>query len=163
MTLCKLRYYFEHKFLRKYYFENTVPFLAEMFEVYGNEEDDTDNFLYNMIREAAEKNDIEFPYSKEQYKVDLYPLNEDDFMIRIRLPEAEEPLLCTHIYLLFPIEDFSKKRYFTIELVERKGKRKHYCLCEWEEDGFHANYGYLPNSIEKIEDKIISLFYKESN
>lgn len=32
MTLCKLRYYFEHKFLRKYYFENTVPFLAEMFE-----------------------------------------------------------------------------------------------------------------------------------
>lgn len=157
MTLNELRYYFEHKLLPKYYFEKTVPFLAEILDAYGNE-DDIDNFLYDMIRELAEKNNIDFPYLEEQYKVDLWNLNEDDFMIRISLPEPEEAVLCSYIYLMFPIEDFSLKRYFTVELVEKKKKKKTYCLCEWEEDGFHRNHGYLPNDIERIEGKIIQVF-----
>lgn len=159
MTLYELRYYFEHKLLPKYYFEDTVPFLSEMFEVYGNEEDDKDNLLYNMIKELAEKNNIEFLYSKEQYKVDLCPLNEDDFMIRISLPDPEEPLLCSYIYLLFPIEDFWGKRYFSVELVERKGRRKKYCLCE-RGDGFRDNYGYISNNVEEIENTLMELFYE---
>jgi len=159
MTLHELRYHFEHELLTKYYFEKTVPFLAEMFESYGNE-DEIDNFLYDMIKELAEKNNIDFPYSEEQYKVDLCNLNEEDFMIRISLPEPEEPLLCSYIYLVFPIEDFSGKRYFTVELVEEERKKKTYCLCEWEEDGFHRNHGYVLNDIERIEDKVMQLFYE---
>lgn len=162
MTLTELRYYYEHKILPKYYFEDTVPFLAEIFEAYGDSDGEgkIDNFLYDMIRELAEKNGIAFPYSEDQYKVDMWKLDEDNFMIRLRMPEPDETVLCSYVYLLFPIEDFSQNRYFTVELTEIKKKRKYYCLCEWDKEGVHKNYGYLPNNIEQVEDKIIKLFYQ---
>lgn len=161
MTLFELRYYYEHELLPQYYFEDTVPFLGEMFE--ADRDDDTEsskNLLFEMILEMAAKRGIDFPYSQEQYKAEIIALNEDDLMFRITLPE--EQMLCSAIYLLFPIEDFSKKRYFTIELLERKWRKNCYCLCEWEEDGFHVNHGIVSNNVKKREEKIISLFKENS-
>ena len=47
-----------------------------------------------------------------------------------------------------------------MELLEKKWLRKSYCLCEREEDGFHCNYGIIPNNIKKREEKMIHLFKK---
>ena len=162
MTLFELRYYFEHELLSKYYFEDTVPFLGEMFETYREDSESSKNLLFVMILEMAARRGIDFPYSQEQYKAEIVVLNEDELMIRISLPEPEEPMLCSAIYLLFPIEDFSKKRYFTIELLERKWLTKSYCLCERKEDGFHCNHGIISNNVKKREEKIINLFKEKS-
>lgn len=155
MTLFEVRYYFEHKLLPKYYFEDTEPFLTEMLDAYGS---DGNNLLYDMISDMAKKREIDLLFDEEQYKVKIYQLEEDEFMIKISLPEPQESTLCSHIYLLFSVDDLSNKRYFTIELLEIKRKRKYYCLCEWEPSGFHVNHGYLPKSGAQIEDKIIELF-----
>ena len=52
-----------------------------------------------------------------------------------------------------------RKRFFTVELLERKWLRNIYCLCEWEENGFHGNHGIISNKIKKRKEKIIQLFY----
>lgn len=161
MTLYELRYYFEHELLPRYFFEYTVPFLEEIFEAYTEDTESNQNPLFDIIFEMAQEQEIDFPYNQEQYKAEIVGLNEDEVMIRIRLPEPEETILCSDIYLLFSIEDLSKKRYFTIELLERKKRRNYYCLCEWEEDGSHANYGLVSGNIAKIEEKIIQLFYNQ--
>ena len=140
MTLVEIRYYFEHKILPQYYFEDTELFLSEILDTLNNEEDAGENIVYDLIYEMAQKNDIEFPYSRNEYKAELFSLNEDNYMIRICLPEPEEPLLCSYIYMMFYTEDLSKIRYFTVELLEKKKRKNLYCLCEWEQNGFHKNY-----------------------
>lgn len=162
MTLFKLRYYFEHELLPQYYFEDTVPFLGEIYEAYREDARSSRNLLFEMISEMATRQEIAFPYSQEQYKAEIVGVNEDELMIRISLPEPEDVMLCYAIYLLFSMEDFSKKRYFTIELLERKWLRKSYCLCERKEDGFHCNYGIVSNNVKKREEKIINLFKEKS-
>ena len=159
MTLVELRYYFEHKLLPRYYFENTISFVSEIFQAYREDVESNSNPLFDMISELAENQGIELPYSEDQFKVEIIVLDEDNVMFRICMPEPEEPILCSEIYLVFCIEDFSTKRFFTVELLERKWLRKTYCLCEWEEDDFHGNHGIISNNMKKRKDKIIQLFY----
>ena len=161
MTLVELRYYFEHKLLPRCYFEDTISFVGAIFEAYREDVESNSNPLFDMISGLAEKQGIELPYSEEQFRAETIVLDEDNIMIRICLPEPEEPILCSEIYLVFCIEDFSKKRYFTVELLERKWLRNIYCLCEWEEDGFHGNHGIISNKIKKREDKIIQIYEEQ--
>ena len=122
----------------------------------------TANFMFDNGVYPLGKQGINLPYSQEQFKGEIIVLDEDELMIRLSLPEPEEPILCSDIYLLFSIEDLSKKRYFTVELLERKWLRKSYCLCERKEDGFHCNYGIIHNNTKKREEKMIHLFYGEN-
>lgn len=161
MTLVELRYYFEQQLLPKYYFEDGLSFVWELFEAYREDAEINSNPLFELISKLAEKQGIELPYSQEQFKGEVIVLDEGELMIRLSLPEPEEPILCSDIYLAFSVDNFSKKRYFIVELLERKWLRKTYCLCEREENGFRCNYGIIPNSIKKREDIIIHLFYKE--
>ena len=162
MTLVELRYYFEQEILPRYYFESELSFVWELFEAYREDAESNSNPLYDLILKMAEKQGIDLPYSQEQFKGEIIVLDEDELMIRLSLPEPEEPILCSDIYLLFSIEDLSKKRYFTVELLERKWLRKSYCLCERKEDGFHCNYGIIHNNTKKREEKMIHLFYEEN-
>lgn len=74
------------------------------------------------------------------------------------MPEPEESLLCAYIYLLFSLDDLSKLRYFTVELLEKKWRKNVYCLCEWEQGGFHKNHSYVSKDLQKIQDKIIQIY-----
>lgn len=159
MTLFELRYYFEQQLLPKYYFENELSFVWEMFEAYREDTEYDSNPLFDMISKLAEKQGVELPYSQEQFKGEIIALDEDELMIRICLPEPEDVMLCSDIYLVFSVDDMLTKRYFTVELLERKWLRKTYCLCERREDGFHSNHGIISNNIKKREDKMIQLYY----
>ena len=159
MTLVELRYYFEQQLLHKYYFENEYAFIWDMFEAYREDTESDSNPLFDIISKLAEKRGIELPYSREQFHGEVIVLGEGELMIRLSLPEPEVPILCSDIYLVFSVDDMLTKRYFTVELLERKWLRKTYCLCERREDGFHSNHGIISNNIKKREDKMIQLYY----
>ena len=157
MTLSELRYYFEHQLMPKYFFEDTIPFLTELI---GDGEDQTHDIgcaVYNIFEDVARKAEVIVPYSPEDFQGNLWTLNGNEYVLRIEMPEAQESPQCKAIYLLFTT-DFSHLRYFTVELLEIKWKRKRYVLCEWTQDG-HSNYGPVPNDFGKIETIIAEKFH----
>ena len=159
MILSELRYYFEHQLMPKYFLEDTIPFLAELI---GNGEyrsHDIGCAVYNIFSDVARKADVIAPYSLEDFQGDLWTLNGDEYVLRIEMPEAQESPQCKAIYLLFTTT-FSHLRYFTVELMEIKWKRKRYVLCEWTED-MHSNYGPAPDNFDKIESYIIKKFHQD--
>ena len=160
MTLSEFRYNLEHRLFPKYYFEDAPAFFAALF---GNEDEEepegVDNYLFEIISDISNKCDFELPYTAAQYDLELFEIDEDTFMCKITLPEPEESPLCSHVYLMLS-DDYSNKRYFTVELMEIRRKRKYYCLCEWSSSGHH-NHGEVSNDITQREQKILELFYHE--
>ena len=112
---------------------------------------------------TAQEEGVELPYSKKQYKTEVFSIDKDkdDFAVRIRLPEPEESLLCAYIFMIFSLKDLSPIRYFTVELLEKKWRKNVYCLCEWERDGFHRNHSFISKNLNKIQDKIIQLYEEQ--
>ena len=159
MTLTELRYYFEHEVLSKYFWEDSEPFLSDILQVMNIENENGDeNILYDLICEMAQENEVELPYSKDEYQAELFWLDKDDFAIRVRFPKPEETLLCDNIFMIFCMKDFTPIRYFTVELLEKKWRKNVYCLCEWEQNGFHRNHMFVSKNLKKIQDKIIQLY-----
>lgn len=160
MTLTELRYYFEHEVLPTYFWKCSGAFLSDLVQVvYEEEEESSDeNIIYELISDISQEEDLEPPYSKDEYRVELFRMDKEDYTIRIVLPKPEEPLLCACIYMIFSLKDFSPIRYFTVELLEKKWRKNVYCLCEWEQDGFHRNHSFVSKDLKKIQDKIIQLY-----
>lgn len=117
-----------------------------------------ENIIYDLICEMAQENEIELPYSKAEYQIELFWLDKDDFAVRVQLPKPEEPLLCDNIFMIFCMKDFAPIRYFTVELLEKKWIKNVYCLCEWEQNGFHRNHMFVSKNLKKIQNKIIQLY-----
>ena len=165
MTLTELRYYFEHEVLTKYFWEDSEAFLSDLVQVIYEEENENsdENIIYELFSEIVQEEDMELPYSKDEYKVELFQMDKDDYTIRIILPKPEEPLLCACIYMIFSLDDFSPIRYFTVELLEKKLRKNAYCLCEWEQNGFHRNHSFVSKDLKKIQDKIIQLYEEGIN
>ena len=163
MTLVELRYYFEHEVLPKYFFEDSEPFLSDILEVNYEEENSDENIIYDLISEIAQEEDVALPYSTEQYKAEVFAMDKDkeEFVIRIRLPEPEEALLCAYIFMLFSMKDLSPIKFYTVELLEKKWRKNIYCLCEWEQNGFHRNHNFVSKKLDKIQDKIIQLYEEQ--
>lgn len=147
----EVRYAFEHQILPHLFYEDKEQFVGMVLQDKG--------VLYEIISSIFDKEGVENPYVDEEFEVEPIRLSEDVLMLKITLPEPEEPILCSDIYLVYSVDDLSTKRYFTVELLERKWLKKSYCLCEREKNGFHCNHGIIPNNTKKREEKIIHLFY----
>ena len=129
--------------------EDTIPFLVELIGDGEDQSNDIGRAAYNIFADVARKAEVIVPYSPEDFQGDLCALNGDNYVLRIEMPEAQESPQCKASYLLFTTT-FSRLRYFTVELMEIKWKRKRYVLCEWTQD-CHSNYGPVPNDFDKIE------------
>ena len=161
MTLFEFRYNLEHRLFPRYYFEDTPAFFAALL---GNEDEDSegvDNYLFEMVSDISDKCDFALPYTADQYGVELREIDDNTFMCKISLPEPEESPLCSRVYLILS-GDYSNQRYFSVELMEIRRKRKCYCLCEWSSTGHH-NYGEAPENVEQLERKIVDLGYQNRN
>ncbi len=156
MTLPELRYYFEHQFAPNQFLHNTVPFLFELIGDGGEETRDIGAYVYHMFLKVAQKEDVSVTYSLDDFRADLWDLDDGDYMLRIDMPEPQENPQCKTIFLLFNTE-FSHLGYFTLELLEKKWRRKRYVLCEWTADE-HSNYGFAPKDADEIEKMVVNLF-----
>lgn len=126
-----VRYLFEHRLLPKYFFEDGAKFIGILL--------DNDEILYDIINDIFEKEEVENPYSKEEFTVEAARLVEDILLLKICFPEPEEEPLCYCSYMLFD-EKFEKKGYFCIEKGNEAGEYLPF-VCGWTPDGSHLNYG----------------------
>lgn len=158
MNITEFRYYFEHQLMPNQFFHDTVPFLFELIGDGEEEIRDIGAFVYHLFFKVAQKAEVTVPYSKDDFRADLWDLDNGDYMLRIDMPEPQESLQCKTIFLLFNT-DFSHLRYFTVELMEIKWKRKRYVLCEWMEE-FHLNHGPVSNDSDEIEKIVVKKFHR---
>ena len=152
MTLLEFRYSLEHILFPKYFFENPLALMAALF---GKEDNEEANYLFEVVSDIAKTCDFELPYTAHQYKTSWYELNGKDYLCVITLPKPKKPLLCSQLYLLFA-DDVSQNRYFTVELMESKFLRKKYCLCETTSDG-RINHGFISGKSYKILEKVMEM------
>lgn len=127
-----IRYIFEHKMLPQWFFEDTTKFVGVLLN--------SKDVLYNIINDIFEKENVENPYSEDDFKVEAAKLTDNVLFVKISFPKPEEEPLCYCSYLLFD-EKFEKKRYFCIERGNELGEELPF-VCGWTPDGTHVNYGH---------------------
>lgn len=144
-----IRYTLEHKILPKWFFEEKQHLIGALLQDH--------HILYRVVDDLFRKEDLDNPYTAEQFDIVPVRLDDKNFMLEVFFPEPEESPLCYHSLLFFDSE-FEKTGFFTIEkgpLFGDGGKR---FVCRWTADGTHANFG--SHKFEEGEDIkfCISLF-----
>lgn len=127
-----IRYVFEHRVLPQWFFEDTQKFVGVLL---NNKE-----VLYDFINDIFEKENVENPYSEDDFKVEAAKLTDNVLFVKISFPEPEEEPLCYCSYMLFD-EKFEKKRYYCIERGNEAGDFLPF-VCGWTPEGTHVNYGH---------------------
>lgn len=150
MSLKEARYYMEHQFLPKLFFEKKADFINAIL-------DEESNLLYEFITQVCEEENISCPYEAEQYKIDYYQIGETEYMIKVMLPSPEETPLCSKVYFLFD-EELNNLHYFTVECDQEKGRKQGYFLCGWDEEHNHLNFGQAPNGTKELDDTVIKYY-----
>ena len=113
MDLHQIIYMFEHRMLPQYFFEDREKFVWIILENKG--------ILYQIINEIFEKEQMENPYSPEQFGVMSAKITEDVMMLKLIFPEPQEEPLCYCSYLFFDRE-FKKMGFFCIEKGNEYGE-----------------------------------------
>ncbi len=159
VDILDIRYYLEHQLMPKWFLKDTEVFLAALLKP-------NTNFLYTTMQKICEKEEVELPYKKEQYQLEIFSISEEIEAICIILPEPEKSTLCKRIYLLFDHKQ-NKCKFFTIEKGEIFESR---CTLNYIEMNFlggwdleeehlvHLNYGVCLNGQEEEVNKIKELF-----
>lgn len=131
MNLHQIRYMFEHRLLPQWFFENKDKFVGIILQ------DKT--VLYKMINDIFLNEELENPYTPEQFGIEAERLTEEVMMLKIIFPEPEDEPICYCSYLFFN-RDFEKTGYFCIEKGNEEGQEQPF-VCAWTADGTHLNYG----------------------
>ena len=143
-----IRYFFEHQLLPKWFFENKGEFVALVLHDQG--------ILFRIVNDIFEKNNVENPYTENDFKVEAAKLTDELMMVKLVFPEPEETPLCYWSYLFFDLA-FDNIRYFTVE----KGLGEYPFVCSWTVNGSHSNYGTC--TLEEHNDfvKCVSIYMGE--
>lgn len=92
-----------------------------------------------MINDIFQNEELENPYTPEQFGIEAERLTEEVMMLKIIFPEPEDEPICYCSYLFFN-RDFEKTGYLCIEKGNGEGQEKPF-VCAWTADGTHLNYG----------------------
>ena len=123
-----IRYLVEHKILPQLFYGLKDKFVYAL----AIKED----ALYGLVQSVYDENNIENPYTKEQFKIDCFTIF--DFMCnKITFPSPKKEPQCYYAYMFFD-EEFNHMSYVTIE----KGTDSSY-MCLWDGNGDHVNNGSL--------------------
>jgi len=137
----EIRYEYEHRFLPKWFYEDTEEFTGKILE---GEKD----FLYKTMAALCENAGQEMKYMKEQYKVHQCKTGKGYSMICIEMPEPERKLLCHQVYLAYS-NDYRCKKYFT---VEKSASAETSFLCSWNPEGERWSHDIHGEGSRKISD-----------
>ena len=125
------RYFFEHKLLPEWFFENKDEFIGFLLS------DKT--ILFEMIDDIFTQQKVSNPYKKEDFDVQPSKVTDEVKMLKIIFPEPEEEPLCYCSYIFFD-DDLEKISYFCIEKGNEKSDNLPF-VCSWTEDHMHLNHG----------------------
>lgn len=148
MTIKDVRYMIEHRVLPGWFCSKKEQLIAILLQRQGN-------FIYSVMKDFCDKEEIECPYEESMFQVDAYDMGEGLKMIKLTMPEPEVVPACHCMYLLFT-DDFEKAQYFTIEKEEPLPY-----LCSWDSEGSHASYGSIGVDEREQVERIVGLFQNE--
>jgi len=131
MILHQIRYVFEHRLLPQLFFENNAQFVGMVLKDKA--------VLFRIIDDIFQKEDVENPYTEEQFDIETAKIAEGVMMMKIILPEPEDEPLCYCCYLFFD-NNFEKLSFFCIEKGNEIGQMYPF-VCSWTSDGAHNNHG----------------------
>lgn len=94
---------------------------------------------------------MENPYTPDQFRVGLMRMTEEVFALKIESPEPEEAPLCYFSYYFFN-KEFNVTAYYCIEKGRSILGGEQPFVCSWTADGVHLNHGTC--SFENHEDFI---------
>ena len=92
-ALHELRYYFEHRYLPRTYYEYRGAFINKL----AKERD----MLYKLFCLFADQNEVKHNYTEEQFRIDSGKLDDSIYYLAFTFPEPEESPLCKYAYLFF--------------------------------------------------------------
>lgn len=145
MQQTQTRYNIEHCALPEWFFEAGEDFIDRV----------SKEFIYACFEAGYRQDEVEFPYTIDQFDVHYIKLDDTTYMAKIHLPEPETSPLCSGILLVFD-EGYTNLQYFTVELADNVRNKNRYMLCEWDEDENHYNYDFC-NSAFRLEEKILAI------
>jgi hypothetical protein len=126
-----VRYMFEHRVLPSWFYEDKEKFVGLLL--------DDHEILFRIIDGIFKQEDVENPYTCDQFDIDAAKITDEVFMIKVIYPEPEEEPLCYCSYLFFDRE-FNKMGYYCIEKGSELSNYYPY-VCSWNKEGAHTNYG----------------------
>ncbi len=138
----RIRYRFEHRALRDFYFEDPAHFA----EVLLYKPDS----LYWLMDGFYKRNGEKIPYRPEQVSAGLVKRSDGVCALKISLPYPEEAALCYRIYAFLDEKDH-KSGYFCIERFLH-GDEDHVYVGQWHTFGqttVHLGYGGRPSTQEE--------------
>lgn len=141
---------FEHKVVPEAFFKAKMGFVSALVK-------EKDNF-YKNIQKFFEINNMELPYTADDFKLLVVKLSEEVLIIGIKYPEPSEAQLCYEQYL-FIDKKFEKPGIFCIEKSDVEGEVA--SVCSWTSEGrIHVNYGsvdvFKENTLKKCVDTYLS-------
>ena len=132
-----VRYKLEQHDLPDLFFKNSSSFLLKMMGTQGTA-------IMDLYRQAEAKNkNYRCPYSEEEFLQShtvFHDQSDDTLVLRIQMPEPEQPALSRAIYLCYA-QKSSDQLFFTSEKAEKGGG---YELYAWTSKGAHLSFGVAP-------------------
>lgn len=127
-TAHEIRYYFEHRLLPQFLYEDPATILNYL-DAKG---------VFALWSSFTQNNGLDLIYSQEDFAQALIQKDDGTSMMLVFLPRPEDTPLCSRVYLCWNPET-DKKGYYTVEYDNFFGES--WFLCGWSEEGTHLNFG----------------------
>lgn len=145
-SLADARYLLEHRQLVNYLYKTKKDSIKGLLPL-------IENLAYSTFKTNCEENNIEFPYSEDDFKVKQLELSDNIKAVKLELPEPQDESQCYAVYFVYAT-DFSRMYYFTIE-KELHGKEQK--LGGWMKKA-HFNHGLVELDEESQKQKMLKIF-----
>ncbi len=153
-TASRIRYNIEQILLPEMFYSNGALMLFKMMGAQGDA-------MMTLYRQAEQRNSsYKCPYTEKEFlesHMVYYDDSASSLLLRIQMPDPEEPCLCGAIYLCYD-QDSSNTMFFLSE----KNIGGTYNLCARKEGGTHINFGVSPSHYSDEFDHVAELFFKRA-
>lgn len=146
-----IRYFIEHKALPSNLYSEGARLLSR-FMISGK------NAVLDYYKKADATTSYDCLFTLDDFDVNFRTYIRDDdscMVLRIEMPEPEQPLLCRSVYLCYGTRG-GYELYVTSELAEDGS----YYICAWTERGQHFNFGDAPADPSDEMDMAAELFWR---
>lgn len=145
-NLGEARYLLEHRQLPNFLYKTKKDSIKGLLQL-------TENLAYSTLKNNCDENNIDFPYTEEDFKAKQLDFSEQIKGVKLDLPEPTDETQCYAVYFVYKT-DFSKMYYFTIEKELHGGEQ---CLGGWTKKA-HFNHGLVMLDEKSQIDKMLYVF-----